>query len=223
MITLERVMYVFVFIVAVIGVVSSNTNLTWYEGFYVKEDGIVEWLTVIGLLVGAIACFYRAKILKPFRAPLFIVCTIFLGLIFLFGVGEEISWGQRIFNIQSSEFFLKNNSQGETNLHNLVIGETRINKLVFGTILGILVGTYFLILPVLYRKVSKIKNLIDKMAIPLPKNFHIVAYLILVGLTELIAGGKKGEILEFGGVWIFVLMLFSPLNRAIFSRKSFER
>jgi hypothetical protein len=223
MINLERVMYVFVFITALVGVISSNMNLQWYEGFYVREDGIVEWLTVLGLLVGSIACFHRAKILRPFRGTLFISCTIFLGFLFLFGLGEEISWGQRIFDIKSSEFFLKNNSQGETNLHNLVVGGTKINKLIFGTILGILIGFYFLILPFLYRKVEKVKKLVDMMAIPLPKIFHIVAYLVLVGLTELIAGGKKGEILEFGGVWIFVLMLFAPYNRIIFSRKSFER
>ena len=223
MITLERVMYVFVLVISLIGVFSSNIDLLWYEGFFVKEDGIVEWLTALGLLVGAIACFHRAKILSPFRGTLFVACTIFLGFLFLFGLGEEISWGQRIFDIKSSAFFLQNNSQGETNLHNLVVGGTKLNKLIFGTILGILIGIYFLILPFLYRKVEKIKNLIDKMAIPLPKYFHIIAYLILVGLTEFIAGGKKGEILEFGGVWIFVLMLFAPYNREIFSRKSFER
>ena len=223
MFTLEKVSYVLVLIAAIIGVVSSNTNLLWYEGFYVKEDGIIEWLTVLGLFLGAVVCFYRASILRPFRGALFVICTVFLGLLFLFGLGEEISWGQRIFDIKSSEFFLQNNSQGETNIHNLIVSGKKINKIVFGTILGILIGIYFLILPFLYRKFEKVKNLVDKFAIPLPKYFHIAAYLVLVGLTELIAGGKKGEILEFGGVWIFVLMTFSPYNRDLFSRKSFER
>jgi hypothetical protein len=223
MFTLEKVSYVLMFILAIIGVVSSRVDLVWYEGFYVKEDGIIEWLTVLGLFIGAMVCFYRASILRPFRGTLFVICTTFLGLLFLFGVGEEISWGQRIFDIKSSEFFLANNSQGETNIHNLVVGGKKINKIIFGTLLGILIGIYFLILPFLYRKFEKVKNLVDMLAIPLPKVFHIVAYLALVGLTELIAGGKKGEILEFGGVWIFVLMTFAPYNRDIFSRKSFER
>ena len=42
-----------------------------------------------------------------------------MALIFIFGAGEEISWGQRIFNVESSEYFLENNAQGETNLHNM--------------------------------------------------------------------------------------------------------
>ena len=33
---------------------------------------------------------------------------------------EEISWGQRIFDIQTPDFFMKHNIQRETNLHNLL-------------------------------------------------------------------------------------------------------
>ncbi|OUR93471.1 hypothetical protein A9Q84_18530 [Halobacteriovorax marinus] len=222
MFTLERFMFAFVLIASIAGAVISHQNLGWYEGVYVKEDGFIEWMTVLGLLIGAVACYYRISILKPFRGKLFLFCLFVLGSLFLFGLGEEISWGQRIFDIKSSEFFMKNNSQAETNFHNLVVGGKKINKIIFGTLLGIMIGFYFLILPVLYRKVEKVKKLVDSMAVPLPKNFHIVAYLILVGITELIAGGKKGEILEFGGVWIFVLMTFRPYNREIFSRKSFR-
>lgn len=223
MFTLERLMFALVLIASIAGAVISHQNLGWYEGVYVKEDGFIEWMTVLGLFTGAVACFYRISILKPFRGRLFLSCLFILGCLFLFGIGEEISWGQRIFDVKSSEFFLKNNSQGETNFHNLVVGGKKINKIIFGTLLGILIGIYFLILPFLYRKVEKVKKLIDSMAIPLPKYFHIAAYLLLVVITEFIAGGKKGEILEFGGVWIFALMTIRPFNREIFSRKSFER
>ncbi len=223
MFSLERLAYVIVLLVSLAGAIGSHIDLTWYEGTFAREDGFVEWLTVIGLLIGCVLCFYRISILRPFRGKLFLFCTFVLGCLFFFGAGEEISWGQRIFGIQSSDFFLTHNSQGETNLHNLIVGGAKINKLIFGTILGILIGFYFLILPFLYRKIDKVKKLIDSMAIPLPKYFHIGAYLLLVIITEFIAGGKKGEILEFGGVWIFVLMTFIPFNREIFSRKTFDR
>jgi len=223
MFTAERVAYIFALIVALVGVIGSHIDVTWYEGTFAREDGFVEWLTVIGLLTGSFLCFYRISILRPFRGKLFLFCTFILGCLFFFGAGEEISWGQRIFNIQSSDFFLTHNSQGETNLHNLIVGGTKINKLIFGTILGVLIGFYFLILPFLYRKVEKVKAIVDSMAMPLPKYFHIIAYLVLVALTEFIQGGKKGEVLEFGGVWIFVLMTFVPFNREIFSRKTFDR
>ncbi|MDD0854224.1 hypothetical protein HBN50_14015 [Halobacteriovorax sp. GB3] len=220
---LEKIAYPLVFLVAIVGVYFSWTDLPFYEGVYVREDGFVEWLTVVALLSGAFLSLYRAYILKPFRGTWFSICLVILAAILIFGAGEEISWGQRIFNIQSPEFFQTHNSQGETNIHNLIVGGKKINKIIFGTILGIFVGLYFLVLPVLYRKIEKVKTLIDSFAIPVPKVFHIVVYLILVGLVELIEGGKKGEILEFAGCWVFTLLIFAPYNRIIYSRKSFER
>jgi len=41
-----------------------------------------------------------------------------IGLVALFIAGEEISWGQRIFKLSTSEFLLQYNYQGEINLHN---------------------------------------------------------------------------------------------------------
>ncbi len=219
----EKVSLLIVFCFVTLGVVMSRVDLIWYEGFYVREDGLIEWLTVAALFTSCITCFYRAKILSSFRPPLFILCLIMGGLVCLFGLGEEISWGQRLFDWKSPEFFLTNNSQGETNLHNLVVGGKKINKIVFGTLLGIGVVFYFLILPVLYRKIEKVKELVNSFALPIPKWGHVAAYLLLALACEFIAGGKKGEILEFGGCWIFTLMLLSPLNTTVFSRKSLER
>ena len=171
-------------------------------------------------------CFYRASILGPFKNKLFIFSLIGMGFVFVFGVGEEISWGQRIFQYETPEFFKLYNTQGELNFHNLRFGGGtpgnkgfRVNRIIFGTGLGIGVAIYFLILPLLYRKKESVKRLINKLAIPLPRNYHIIAYLILFGIVQLIPTPKKGEILEFGGCWIFLLMMFEPLNRQTFSRK----
>ena len=223
---LERVAFTFVFILILLGVYFSRTDLSFYEGTYVREDGFIEWLTFLALVMGCVMNFYRANILSPFRKKRFIFGLYFISFLFFFGLGEEISWGQRIwerfFDFQVPEFFKQYNTQGETNLHNLRFGGTKINKLVFGLILGICIGVYFLILPVLYRKVEKVKQLVDSWAIPMPQIYHIIAYLCLAGLAELIAGGKKGEILEFGGCWIVLLMCFEPYNREVFSRKLLE-
>lgn len=219
----ERIAFAGVLFFVLLGVYYSHTDLEYFNSVYTLEDNVIEWGTVFALLLGAFISFYRSYILKPFRGWKFQVCLILLGLLFIFGAGEEISWGQRIFNISTPEFFMQHNAQHETNLHNLVVGGTKINKLVFGLILGICVAFYLLILPVLYRKYEKIKKLIDDFAIPIPRGFHIIAYLVLVALVETIPGPKKGEIIEFGGCWVFTLMTFNPFNRELFSRKSFER
>ncbi len=219
----EKILYPIIFLFIILGVIFSRVNLQFYEGTYTVEDGIIEWLTVLALFSSAVMCFYRAYILRPFREKIFIFFLVFLGLLFCFGVGEEISWGQRIFGIKSPQFFVENNSQQELNFHNLVVSGTKINKLVFGLILGIGVVSYLLIFPFLFKKFQKFKTFINKFAIPIPRWYHIVLYILLAVLAEFIEGGKKGEILEFGGCWIFFLLGFNPYNREIFSRKSFNR
>ncbi len=219
----EKLLFVFAFAVIITGVVISHMNLDYYQAVYTKEDGFLEWATVVALFLGMITCIYRIKILRKFREPTFIFGLCAMSFLFFFGMGEEISWGQRIFKWQSPQWFCTYNTQCETNLHNLKFGDLKINKLFFGLILGICIATYFLILPVLYRKVDKVKDLVNKWALPIPKYVHIGAYLFLFILSETIPGHKKGEILEFGGCWIFFIMILSPLNREYFSRKSFER
>src|SRR5690606_37028058 len=102
-----------------------------------------------------------------------------------------ISWGQRIFNISSSEFFHQHNAQGETNLHNLVVGDTKINKLIFGTLLGIIIAVYCLVLPTLARKVPAVMKLVDKFAIQIPRGHHVIAYLIIFLLVEINPSPKR--------------------------------
>jgi hypothetical protein len=46
---------------------------------------------------------------------------LFLAVMFFVIFGEEISWGQRLFSYNSGNFFISNNMQLETNIHNLKI------------------------------------------------------------------------------------------------------
>ena len=216
----EGLSFLFVFAIVLGGVISSQISRTFYEATYSVEDGFAEWLTVLALMMGAGINFYRAYILRPFRSKTFIVMLTLLGCLFVFGLLEEISYGQRIFGFESPEWFKEHNTQEEFNLHNLKLEGLRINKVIFGTFLGILIGIYFLIMPALYRKMEKVKNVVDNLALPVPKMFHIGAYILLALLGEAVNSPKKGEMLEFGGCWIFFLMTIRPFNRHIFSRRS---
>ena len=46
---------------------------------------------------------------------------LLLALLFLFGAGEEISWGQRLLGIEVPEAIRDRNVQGELNIHNLEV------------------------------------------------------------------------------------------------------
>ncbi len=212
----ERVIFSIVFLLILIGVILSRVDLPFFEGFYVREDGFIEWLTIVALLSGAFLCFYRTFKLKSQRTFMFLLGMVLMGLVFIFGAGEEISWGQRILNIESSEFFMKHNAQREINIHNLIVNGKKINKIIFGTLLGVCIGAYFLILPIFYRKIDGIKQFVNRFAIPVPRVFHIISYIILIILVSIVNSSKKGELLEFGGCWILLLMIFNPYNGEIF-------
>lgn len=198
------------------GLYFAHTNLTYFEGVFAVEDGLVEWLTVVWLVASAVLCITRFFKLRNKRPKLFLFMLLFFAAGFLFGAGEEVSWGQRIFDVQSSEFFQKNNSQGETNLHNLVVGGTKINKLLFGLILGIAIAAYCLILPTLARKFPKVMKLVQKFAIPIPRGRQVLAYLVIFLLVEINPSPKRGELVEFGGTLMFFLMFLNPWNKRLF-------
>jgi hypothetical protein len=198
------------------GLYFAYTNPTYFSDVYAREDGLIESLSALILFLGAAVCFYRVLKLRKIRSRLFLGCTALLGVLFLFGAGEEISWGQRIFNVESPEFFQSHNSQQETNLHNLIVGEVRINKLVFGKILAVVIVSYLLVLPLLHRKNFRIREWVDRMAIPVPRYYHILFYLALFIIVLLTPSKRKGELLEFGGCALFFLIILFPVNEKIF-------
>lgn len=179
---------------------------------FVKEDGIVEYLTFFFLLLSSLVCLYRVNQYIKIKKGLWILTWAILAVMFFFAAGDEISWGQRIFNIQSSEFFLEHNKQAETNLHNLVVGGTSINKLVFSQLMFAVLVIYFLFSRLMVSKTLFIRKLINRFRIPLPKLFHIIvmgaAILLILTIQEI----KDSELNELSFAMIFFLIFLNPAN-----------
>ena len=203
-------------ILVFIGFTLFYTNVNLYRA-YVSEDGVIEWLTVIVLFCSADISFKRIIRLRSQRNIRFLLFLFLTALLFCFGAGEEISWGQRIFGIESSDFFVNYNLQKETNIHNLFLYNIRINKVVFSLFLGIVIGSYLLILPVIYKKNANIKSFVDLIAVPVPRNYHIVSYVVLALVIEVMHAPDKWELLEMVGSFMFFLIILNPLNREIFT------
>ena len=211
----EKWILLIVAVITGIGLVLFFSSVSQFER-YVQEDGIVEWITVIGLLLSSFVCFERLFRLWRKKSAWFLVVTAFLGLFLFFAAGEEISWGQRLLGIESSEYFQKNNAQGETNLHNLVVNGVKINKLVFTLFLGVAIGVFLVIIPLLHRKNASFRRFIDYSGIPVTKFYQVVAIIVLAGLTSLITHGKNAELLESGAVLLFFLIIRYPKNQYVF-------
>jgi hypothetical protein len=211
----EKYVLVYVFSLLSFGVSMSWINLQWFNGVYCIEDGFIETLTVLALLLIAFLTGKYAIKLSRKRNWMFSVVMIFLCLFSVFAAGEEISWGQRIFEIESSDFFQKNNAQGETNLHNLVVGGVKVNKLLFSQLFTVGAAVYLLVLPFLYRKNKGFQAFIDRCGIPVPRWYQSGA-VVLVSLFTLICNGRSSELQEFGAVSVFFLIIFNPLNRYLY-------
>jgi hypothetical protein len=190
---------------------------------YLEEDGLVEWLTVAGLLAGFFLCINRFIKLLRIRSWWFLTVNIVLGLLLFIAAGEEISWGQRILGIKSSEYFLKHNAQGETNIHNLVVNGVKINKLVFSTILIAMLGVYLVILPLLYRFNDAVKKYINNSGVPVPRLYQIISFLLVFAISGLLKHDRNPELLECGAAALLFLIIYNPLNKFIYYKNSILR
>jgi hypothetical protein len=139
----------------------------------------------------------------------------------LFGAGEEISWGQRVFDIETPQSLMARNAQKEMNLHNLTFEwngkEVKINRLVFGRGLAAALLLYLFVLAPLHRRNPRVRRLVDGWAIPMPTVYQVLAYLVVVAVVELlIDSSKRGEMTEFAGAIVFMLNVVFPANRHIY-------
>ncbi|MEM6800300.1 MAG: hypothetical protein AAF696_02790 [Bacteroidota bacterium] len=167
------------------------------------EDGIIESLGAFGFLSASILFIFRFRTTKiggnsyriNYRWPYLV-----LGLVFFVAFAEEISYGQRIFKIESPEIFQENNMQGEINLHNLSWfhseSEEGISKkgiLHFFTakwLFNYFCTFYFVLVPLFNTKSEQFRNLSHRFRLPIPPLWLGLLAMINIGIS-------KGMILFF--------------------------
>jgi len=198
-------------IATIISILSYYLDISIYRRI-IREDGILEYLSAFILLAGSVLLFVR--FLKVFRqkkgAWIFFNIIMILGLFFAFG--EEISWGQRIFSIESSDFFKEKNLQSETNLHNLEIGGVKINRIIFSYGLTAVFGIYFVLFLLLYKSWAFFKKLVDMFGVPVPMIHQSALILGSTVLITIIPDSKIWEIWECIFALTFLLVLLKPHN-----------
>jgi hypothetical protein len=149
------------------------------------EDQVYEWLTCI---------FFAAACLFFFLAFLKNKNWVFLlfSFVFLFGAGEEISWGQRVFGFQTPETLLKENVQKEFNIHNLELFNNKdlngkvkhsLEKMMdLNFLFKIFVILYGIALPLCVYHIKFISGITENIRIPVPPVsigiFFLVSWLI---------------------------------------------
>lgn len=215
---IDKIAYSFLLLVFGLGVYFSNTDLVYFDEVFTKEDGYAEYGTALFLFCSSFLLLYRFIKLYKYKKALWMFGMLGLAVIFVFGAGEEISWGQRIFNVESSEYFLENNAQGETNLHNMVVDGKKVNKIIFSQLLTAVLIIYLIITPILYRKFAGIKKLANNFAVPIVKWHQTIAFLLSTLVLVFMPSNRKWELYELAFSIIFFLIFLNPLNKSIYKK-----
>jgi len=113
-------------LIAIICCVSTGIIYTGYLSRFLdvsmlklihSEDGIIEYASAIIFFLSSVFAFILSFKFSGHKSRVIIYRILSLGLFFI--AGEEISWGQRIFNVETLDIMKKINVQAENNLHNL--------------------------------------------------------------------------------------------------------
>ena len=197
-------------------IIVSTVFLFYYSSsvynLFVEEDGIIEYSTAVLLL--SVSIYFINKLLKKSKViSSKNIGIILFSIIFFFGFGEEISWGQRIFNVETPLFFSENNLQSETNIHNLMIGGVKLNKLIFTNGLFFIFLFYFLAGPYLYTKSNNVKSIINRFSIVIPKYSQSIIFICSTIIIYIFDHDRISEIWECLFAFTMLITSISPLNK----------
>jgi len=194
-----------------------------------REDGPYENAGALLFLLTAIAFFVLAAKSKRYlwstdgypQRKYFLLFAV----LFILAFGEEISWGQRIFNFETPESLEKINMQEEFNLHNIDIfhgknaaGEEKtgisalftLHKMFYMACL-----TYLFIIPMLYKNV-RIKSFLNRISLPVPVIILGVLFIfnwIFAKMLEVVNSNLDGHgIVEIKEAVIALILFALPIS-----------
>jgi len=193
-------------------------NLKYFEAHMVERSGLLKQFQPMAMLAIILLSSYRAFAFRKIKGWRFLAGSIFFCILFTFSLGETMTWGQRIFEYPTPSFFLQYNTQGMPTIHNLAFGSFRVNKVVFGLLLGIIVGLYSIFGTLLYKPETKIGKFLDAWGIPIARWYHVVTLIIAFALSKMVLSGKKGEVIQFAGMMIFLFIFINPINKKNFQK-----
>ena len=172
--SLSRTSIVAIFVapafVAASGIAAAFAGKSFYR-WYTEEDGFAESLQVLLYATSLVISLLVLRHHWQLKNRILTILYAFLACGLVFMVGEELSWGQRIFGWQTPQSLVALNKQNESNLHNINgVGST------FKWVQG-LVGAYGAFLPLVFLRknfLSRFRLIIDSVV---PHYLLIVFFL----------------------------------------------
>jgi len=191
-----------------------------YEAGFGAEDGPIEYGTAICLFLSSVILLGQA-VRTARSGGASSLWLVLYSAAFLFGAGEEISWGQRIIGWETTGFFAEHNVQNETTLHNLAFGDEQLTKSLFGSYLTVAILMYLVVLPLLYSRISLVARLVDRILLPLPSTRHAIMAVgasLVIGVLATVS--RKWEAYEFIFSLLTMSIFLHPANAHRFKKRA---
>lgn len=193
--------------------VVSAVSRDAFAAYFGLEDSPVETLTAVMLFAAGSVLIVRSLAMHGSWRLYAIALGVLYGAVYIWAGGEEISWGQRILGFESPEYFAQNNDQGEFTMHNLVIGGVKLDESLFGPILSLVILTYLVVLPVMWRRWNWVKRLASVLSIPVPGRHHAVYALAATLIIPLLGESRRWEVYECIFALLSLGIFINPANR----------
>lgn len=149
-----------------------------YEGLWdlIKEDGLMEYIEVLFYGIASSIFFYLCLKIVPQKDYPTLGKIFYIGffLLFFLVMMEELSWGQRLFNINTPENMKEINFQDETNVHN--IGGTF--QPFFRIVMGLFLFIFTLMFPILNLTSRRFNKFINFHSIPVVQKNLIIGFAL---------------------------------------------
>jgi hypothetical protein len=164
------------------------------------EDNLIEYITSIGFFLTSgifVLLFLRVRSFSDYTW-LRKFSYLGLALLFFFGAGEEISWGQRIFNISTPESIASMNYQQELTVHNLSFFKDVI-ALSVGDLFSLFWLLFTFFIPLSAQFSQRLRSFYETFMPYVPWQFGIL-FILNWGLAKL-----GGVLVRAGGDIAFVV------------------
>lgn len=183
-----------------------------------QHEGILEKIFAVVLLISAVLIIFSIGKLKSLSMKIKhrrvgIITLILIMIFIIIFLGEEISWGQRIFNIESQGVFQEYNLQNETNIHNFIDPQILVG-VMYPTISIVI----FTILIAIWLFPSRRKSYIFDLLFPHPTLFFIILIMTIVSFFG--GGGETFEQLFTTIILFYSLRIFVSLSKPNLDRQN---
>ena len=184
------------------------TNTFMYRSL-INEDKIVEYASAGFWVLASI--FTLVKIIKNQFQNIYLrqlALPVLMVAFFIVCAGEEISWGQRIFNIETPTLLKEINVQEEITLHN--IGSIS----VFSNTFFIITLFFFFFIPLYAKKNIELRNLCLHLNLIIPSRFSTIIFSL--SLIVWVAVGIRFGTLGFHPYSFYETQYYNQMDDEIF-------